>query len=205
MGTPASGTITLNEVHVEAGGSSGSQCSFNDSDIRLICGSNQNTQFSMSDMYDRAADFVQSGTVGTGSVTSSSGYFSSTSYYRGFNSGITSPANLSPTSESSYMGGGTITGVFCTSSTIGGTELKSFIIQSNAANTSNNDSSIFNSVVVNSTTYDRGNFTFSSSSSLTKCQIDDIGTGVGFLNTTDTVAPFPANNTTYYVTYRRRV
>ena len=40
MGTPASGTITLNEVHVEAGGSSGSQCSFNDSDIRLICGSN---------------------------------------------------------------------------------------------------------------------------------------------------------------------
>ena len=30
MGTPASGTITLDEVHVEAGGSSGSQASFND-------------------------------------------------------------------------------------------------------------------------------------------------------------------------------
>ena len=44
MGTPASGTITLDEVHVEAGGSSGSQASFNDSDIRLISGSNQNSQ-----------------------------------------------------------------------------------------------------------------------------------------------------------------
>ena len=72
MGTPASGTITLNEVHVEAGGSSGSQCSFNDSDIRLISGSNQNTQFSMSDMYARAADFGFAGTTGANSQTSSS-------------------------------------------------------------------------------------------------------------------------------------
>ena len=205
MGTPASGTITLNEVHVEAGGSSGSQASFNDSDIRLMSGSNQNTQFSMSDMYDRAADFVQSGTVGTAAVTSSSGYFSATSYYRGFYVGITSPANLSPTSESSYMGGGTIDRVYCSSSSIVGSSLKSFIIQSNASNTSNNDSSVFNSVVVNSTTYDRGDFTFSSGSSFTKLQIDDVAPGVGFTNTTDTVAPFPANNTTYYVTFRRRV
>lgn len=205
MGTPTSGTISLNEVHIEAGGSSGSQASFNDQDIRVMSGSNQNTQFSMSDMYDRAADFVQSGTVGTGSVTSTSGYFSATSYYRGYLDGTTSPANLSPTSESSYMGGGTITGVYCTSSTILGTGFKTFIIQSNASNTSNNDSSVFNSVVVNSTTYDRGDFTFSSSSSLTRCTIDDISPGVGFTNTTDTVAPFPANNTTYYVTFRRRV
>ena len=205
MGRPASGTITLNEVHVEAGGSSGSQASFNDSDIRLISGSNQNTQFSMSDMYDRAADFVQSGTVGTGSTTFSSGYISITSYYRGFQTGNTSPANLSPTSESSYLGGGTISGVYCSSSTVFGTGQKTFQIACNASNISNNDSSVFNSVVVNTTTFDRGDFTFSSATGATTLPITTTAPNAGFTNTTDTIAPFPANNTTYFVTFRRRV
>tara|TARA_B100000214_G_C23948792_1_gene619340 strand:+ start:81 stop:698 length:618 start_codon:yes stop_codon:yes gene_type:complete len=205
MGTPASGAISLNEVHIEAGGSSGSQASFNDSDIRLISGSNQNTQFSMSDMYDRAADFIQSGTVGTGSSTFTQSYISITTYYRGFTAGITSPANLSPTSESSYLGGGTISGVYCSSSTVFGTGQKSFYISCNAANLSNNDSSIFNSVVVNTTTFDRGDFTFTTGGTGTTLQITDQAPNVGFVNTTDTVAPFPANNTTYYVTFRRRV
>ena len=204
MGTPASGTITLNEVHVEAGGSSGSQASFNDSDIRLMSGSNQNTQFSMSDMYARAADFVQSGTVGAGSVTFSQSYISITSYYRGFHAN-TSPSNLSPTSEPDYMGGGTITGVYCSSSSIFGTGQKSFEIVSNASNTTNDDKNVFNSVVVNTTTFDRGDFTFSSGSSFTVLNISTTAPNVGFTSNTDTIAPFPANNTTYYVTFRRRV
>jgi len=204
MGTPASGTITLNEVHVEAGGSSGSQASFNDSDIRLISGSNQNTQFSMSDMYAKAADFVQSGTVGTGSVTFTQSYISITTYYRGFQAN-TSPSNLSPTSESDYMGGGTITGVYCESSTLFGTGQKYFAITSNASSITNDDNNVFNSVVVNATTFDRGDFTFASIANSTTLQINNSAPDVGFINTTDTVAPFPANNTTYYVTFRRRV
>ena len=34
MPLPSSGTISLDQMHVEAGGTSGTQCSINDSDIR---------------------------------------------------------------------------------------------------------------------------------------------------------------------------
>ena len=34
MGLQTSGQISLNEIHVEAGGTSGTECSFNDTDIR---------------------------------------------------------------------------------------------------------------------------------------------------------------------------
>lgn len=204
MATVASGQIDMNAVHVELGGGSGNSIGFNDADLRLMCGSNQNTQFGMANMYAKAADFVQSGTVGTGSTTFSQSYISITTYFRGFASGSTTPANLSPTSESDYMGGGTISGVYCTSSSIFGVNQKSFQITSTAANVTNSDNTIFNSVVVNATTFDRGDFTFTSGASTT-LSINDTTPGVGFLNTTDTIAPFPANNTTYYVTFRRRI
>ena len=204
MATVASGQIDMNAVHVELGGGSGNSIGFNDADLRLMCGSNQNTQFGMANMYARAADFVQSGTVGAGSVTFSQSYISITSYYRGFH-GNTSPSNLSPTSDSDYMGGGTITGVYCSSSSIFGTGQKSFEIVSNASNTTNDDNNVFNSVVVNTTTFDRGDFTFSSGSGFTVLNISTTAPNVGFTSNTDTIAPFPANNTTYYVTFRRRV
>ena len=204
MATVASGQIDMNAVHIELGGGSGNSIGFNDADLRLMCGSNQNTQFGMANMYARAADFVQSGTVGAGSVTFSQSYISITSYYRGFH-GNTSPSNLSPTSDSDYMGGGTITGVYASSSSIFGTGQKSFEIVSNASNTTNDDNNVFNSVVVNTTTFDRGDFTFSSGSGFTVLNISTTAPNVGFTSNTDTVAPFPANNTTYYVTFRRRV
>ena len=204
MATVASGQIDMNAVHIELGGGSGNSIGFNDADLRLMCGSNQNTQFGMANMYARAADFVQSGTVGSGSVTFSQSYISITSYYRGFH-GNTSHSNLSPTSDSDYMGGGTITGVYCSSSSIFGTGQKSFEIVSNASNTTNDDNNVFNSVVVNTTTFDRGDFTFSSGSGFTVLNISPTAPNVGFTSNTDTIAPFPANNTTYYVTFRRRV
>ena len=36
MATPSSGAISLNDMHVEVGGSSGSTVSINDSDIRAL-------------------------------------------------------------------------------------------------------------------------------------------------------------------------
>jgi|TARA_B100001094_G_scaffold201942_1_gene195910 hypothetical protein len=204
MATVASGQIDMNAVHVELGGGSGNSIGFNDADLRLMCGSNQNTQFGMANMYAKAADFVQSGTVGAGSVTFTQSYISITSYYRGFHAN-TSPSNLSPTSDSDYMGGGTITGVYCSSNTILGTGSKNFEITSNASNITNDDNNVFNSVVVNATTFDRGDFTFSSTANSTVLAISTTAPNVGFTSNTDTIAPFPANNTTYYVTFRRRV
>ena len=200
MATPSSGTITLNEVHVEAGGSSGSQCSFNDSDIRSICASSVGSQFSMSDMYDKAADFGTSGTVGTKAVTFSPTYVSFTEYFRGYASDK-SMGTLASTSDPDYMGGGTISKVESSSGVVA--NLRTFMIRSNASNTTNDDNNVFNSVVVNSTTFDRGDFTFASGSGNT--DLLKTHTDGGYTNTTDTAAPFPSNGSTYAITFRRRV
>ena len=209
MGTPASGTITLNEVHVEAGGSSGSQASFNDSDIRLISGSNQNSQFSMSDMYARAADFSFSGTTGANSQTTTSGYISITSYQRGFTASSTSidsggtRGSMSPTSEGSYFGGSTITSHNVSS--IGPATSKTMFISSNQANATNSDTACFKSMVIGSTTFNRTDATFSTSAAITSFSWSFGPTNDGFADITSTIAPYPAPNTTYTGSLRRRV
>jgi hypothetical protein len=43
------GQISLNEMHIEAGGTSGTQCTINDADIRGIIGKASATQMSMSE------------------------------------------------------------------------------------------------------------------------------------------------------------
>ena len=209
MGTPTSGTITLDEVHVEAGGSSGSQASFNDSDIRLISGSNQNSQFSMSDMYARAADFSFSGTTGANSQTTTSVYISITSYQRGFTASSTSidsggtRGSMSPTSESSYFGGSTITshGI----SSIGPSVSKTQTLFTNLANATNSDTACFKSMVIGSTTFNRADASFNTSSSVTSFSWSFGPTNDGFADITSTIAPYPAPNTTYTGSLRRRV
>ena len=205
MATPASGTISLNQVHVEAGGSSGSQCSFNDSDIRSICASGLGTSLSMSNMYARAADFQASATVGYGSTHYQLAYANYTTNYKGYVAGITSPANLSPTSDSDYMGGGTI-GNVSISSISTNFPLHTFIISCGGASSSNvpnDDNNVFNSVVVGSTTFDRGAFSFSTGSST--ITLSQVATNPGvYVGSGSNNPPFP-NSGTYYVTFRRRV
>ena len=47
MALPSSGQITLNQIHVEAGGSSGSQVALSDADVKALIGAdNDNTAFS---------------------------------------------------------------------------------------------------------------------------------------------------------------
>lgn len=212
MGTPASGTISLNQVHVEAGGSSGTQASFNDSDIRLISGSNQNTQFSMSDMYARAADFSFSGSTGAYSQTTTSGYITITSFLRGFTPSATiinpSPAggtrgSMSPTSESSYFGGSAITSHNVLS--VGPAGSKTFSLNTSLANATNSDTACFKSMVIGSTTFNRADAGFSTGSTFTGFTWSFGPTNDGFGDQTSTVAPYPAPNATYYGSFRRRV
>ena len=47
MPLPSSGSISLNQIHVEAGGSSGTQCSLNDSDIRGLISKSSQAQMVM--------------------------------------------------------------------------------------------------------------------------------------------------------------
>lgn len=66
MALPASGTISLNDIHIEVGGASSTQCSINDSDIRGLIGKTSGAQSSFSEFYGASNTSV--------SVSSSSWY-----------------------------------------------------------------------------------------------------------------------------------
>ena len=65
MALPSSGTISLNQIHIEAGGSSGTQASLNDADIRGLVGLNSGATNAFNAYYGAAsttptASFMQS-------------------------------------------------------------------------------------------------------------------------------------------------
>ena len=51
MPLPSSGAISLNQMHIEVGGTSGTQCSLNDSDIRGLIGKASGAASSFSQFY----------------------------------------------------------------------------------------------------------------------------------------------------------
>ena len=55
MPLPSSGAISLNQIHIEAGGSSGTQASLNDADIRALIGKGSGVQMSFSEWYGASA------------------------------------------------------------------------------------------------------------------------------------------------------
>lgn len=55
MPLPSSGAISLNDMHIEVGGSSGTQVSINDSDIRGLIGKSSGAQMSFSEWYGASA------------------------------------------------------------------------------------------------------------------------------------------------------
>lgn len=69
MALQTSGTISLNDIHVEAGGSSGTTASINDSDIRGLIGKGSGTTMSFSEWYGASA----SQTIATGRSSYSAG------------------------------------------------------------------------------------------------------------------------------------
>lgn len=57
MALQTSGSITLNDIHVEAGGTTGTACSINESDIRELIDKTASTEMSFSDWYGATATF----------------------------------------------------------------------------------------------------------------------------------------------------
>ena len=58
MALPSSGAISLNQIHVEVGGASGTQASINDADIRALIGKGSGVQMSFSEWYGASASDV---------------------------------------------------------------------------------------------------------------------------------------------------
>ena len=69
MALQSSGQISLNDLHVEAGGTSGTQCSMNDSDIRGLIGKASGAQSSFSNFHGASAVSNWSSTMTVGKVT----------------------------------------------------------------------------------------------------------------------------------------
>ena len=72
MPLPSSGQISLNQMHVEAGGTSGTQASMNDSDIRGLVSAAANSQMTFSSFYGASS----AATV----LSGNSGYIASSQY-----------------------------------------------------------------------------------------------------------------------------
>ena len=93
MALPSSGQITLDQIHVEAGGTSGTQAALNDSDIRGLIGASSGAAIDFADFYGVSA-FSATHTITDGLLDAS------TNYYGVFNQ--TSAGSISPTTFGGY-------------------------------------------------------------------------------------------------------
>lgn len=115
MTLPSSGAISLNAIHVEAGGATGTTASINDSDIRALIGKASGATMSFSEWYGASSAVPISASGGT--ITTSGGY----RYHKFTSSGTFSIASAASGSfsntitvficgggggASSYVGGG---------------------------------------------------------------------------------------------------
>ena len=176
MAITASGAISLNNLHVEAGGTSGTTCSFNDTDIRDILEKSSGASHSLGDYYSKKAPFTGSGSVGATNVyTAGSEYVAATNIrWRGYNSNTynsnlpsgTAYGSLSPIQDSDYLNNNQVIAIASsannnTTSSITaavGTQLRVRNI-SGSANNINSDSS-FKKVIINANTFNRSDATY---------------------------------------------
>ncbi len=77
MALQSSGAISLNQIHIEAGGSSGTTCSINDSDIRSLIDKSSGAQMSFSEWYGASASINETLSNGDTNVNVSTEFGSS--------------------------------------------------------------------------------------------------------------------------------
>ena len=204
MATPSSGAISLNQMHVEAGGGSGTQCSINDSDIRLIANKSSGAQTAWGDYYSRAKDFTTVVTVGGTNVTTTGDYSTTIVRYRGYlnssPSGASNIGSLSVASDADYFSNNGFNDLMI-SGTQGASPVASPVrIRVSAANVPNSDTS-FKSVVIGSTTFNRTDMTYETSGGRTQWY-KSTNTSAP-INDTAAFAPFAATGSTTTVVFRR--
>ena len=223
MALPTSGnSLSLNQIHIEAGGSSATTCSLNDSDIRGLTAaagytinSTLGTAIDFGDFFGAsgaAADVSLTMTIGGASSTSTVQYVGTTRIrYRGYdNSGtydssVTSFGSLSTSSFTNYFGGNTINEIYnfgtsyssVSSGPYGNVKL---LLRINAGNVSNSNSS-FKQMVIGSTTYNRTDATYSADSSLTSWNWNISGNAPD--NNSDTFTPFAGSGSTVTITFKQ--
>ena len=223
MALATSGALTLDQIHVEAGGTTGTTCSLNDSDIRGLnaasgrtINSTLGTNIDFADFYGAsgaAADVSTTMTVGGDSSTTtiqyvgttrirSRGYDSSGSY----DSGATSFGSMGSTSFTNYFGGGTIvelliSGVSFTTAGLGNPDSSGTLrLNISSGNLANADSS-FKQMVIGSSTFNRSDASYSTNSSNSFWQWTVSGTPPD--NNTSAFGPFGSSGTSSTITFKQ--
>ena len=224
MALPGAGnSLSLNQMHVEVGGTSGTTCSLNDSDIRGLISKSSGATMAFNEWFGASAsvaDYSTTLTSGHTSVTTTVGYSSYVNAAKGFlttsasqpmfGTSTNNIGSLSSTSNTNYFGGNTIHGISMmgvTTSTTG-----SIYLYVATLNISNSDTS-FKEVVINGSTYTRSNATYSSTTfggfaysswswSGVQANLSNSSATIG--NTASAaMGPFPGSGSTCTVTFKR--
>lgn len=205
MALPTSGALSLNAIHVEAGGTSSTTCSFNDSDIRgLTAASGKSINSTLGTQIDFNNFYGASG--GLTSATITNGYyhynfFGANNRYRGFSSEL-SFGSISPSSPvfTGIANGNVLEDAYVLASNTGGFR-RVFIHFSDTPNSiSNTNSSAFTSVTIGSTTLNRSDATFAFYSGYYYRWYWTLSGGVVNDNTS-AIAPFGATSTTTTISF----
>lgn len=225
MPVPSSGTIDVNQFHVEAGGASGTQCTINDADIRGLIGKASGAQMAFNEWYGATApipDFSATMNVGHTTATSTSGYTTTSQAAKGFISTSASQplfgtnnnnvGSLSSTSNANYFGGNIIHGLCMFGSTNPPQTTGNIHLYVATLNISNSDAS-FKSVVINGSTYTRSsaNYNTTTFGGFSYSNWTWNGVQASLTNSSATLSsaanvpmgPFPAATTNITITFKR--
>lgn len=175
MALTSSGAISLNEIHVEAGGSSGTECSLNDSDIRGLISKSAGATMSFNEWYGASASIPDwSQTINYGQIVTQTGSgYSVVSYVnRGYRSsaGQTIEGSTGTNGETTYGSMTNQNSNFFSNATINrirsqaATTATGFLVLGVDSAVANNDTA-FSSMSVNSNTFNRSAATYTSSGS----------------------------------------
>lgn len=210
MALATSGALTLDQIHVEAGGTTGTTCSLNDSDIRGLTAaagktinSTLGTNIDFADFYGASSitQFDTTLTVGQ-STFNSFGYHYK---YRGYavdNTFAYGPwGSLSDRQDANFFNNEDIDflvvlGAISPSNAFNGYNAR-VLIRMNGSSISN-DNNAFTSMTVNGTQYNRSDGTFTSSSNQWTW---DYNLGSIPNDTTSAISPMPAVGQTCTVTF----
>jgi hypothetical protein len=139
MALQSSGQISLNDLHVEVGGTSGTECSMNDSDIRGLIGLSSANQAAMNAFYGASSgqffipknngsgSYSQLTRVSGSTIYIEAGYIGPNSIYQhtGYNPPLMA-ANQGSLSPTSFPGGHTIVGIIGYGNP-GGTQIQIYV------------------------------------------------------------------------------
>ena len=174
MPLTGSGAISLNEMHVEAGGSSGTECSLNDSDIRGLISKSAGASMAFNEWYNAALsipDFSQTINYGQMVNVEGSQYAQSQFVNRGFRSsaGQTIEGTSGVNGETSYGSMTNQSSNFFSNATINrirskATTLSGGVLLLGVDSVVANNDTAFSSMSVNSTTFNRSAATYATGS-----------------------------------------